>query len=703
MRALPFLVLLLVACGASASKSIHTVITTECTPYFSWQTLGMFFSHKRSGQPGPITRIMCCTPEEYEKLPDSDRNLVPTHVAPSYTHHPRLGDVYSAYNKPLAIIDWLAKNDVEEEYVLVIDADMIMRTPFTAEDVGAKPGTACAAYFGYMKGVKNALAMKHVPYVKPRNDTIAGPRGRRGDQCGGFTLMHREDLRKVGPHWLKFTEKVRFDPDAWELSGDAYSTHKGDRPWISEMYGYSYGCATADVWHTVHHTAMLYPGYDVSEPPHVLHYGLLWSVPGTDYSFDKHWFYQFDPLVCPPWEIGTNPRQSRSGLFATPPHPRSFKTTGTELLRDLMAVEVPITLNAAFCERHRRVCPPSDELEQKCSEAEQMLREFDEAFADLEQTLPDPCRNQDPRCPKWALAGECETNQGFMFDACPLSCDRCQPRAKRGSAPVLNAIADDGQQQKADPATKRQQGLTVTDSIQRLRGGALHDAAVQTAAAAKELRQKCTGHPDWTKGQVNECLRLAARGKVYKPLLEAAGGGVVAGQQRAAAGGGQQAAVGEDQGEGGGEQQGVAGEQGQRQEKELHEDEEVLKEQAEHDGETAGGGAAGGAAGEALIGQAAKDALLDEGRLLGEAKDQEGGLGGTRGTVKRLGEDEEGSGDGTLGVSRLGLFGVLLWGITLTIAFLMLPWAKKAVGRGGRAAVFLPSASPYSKKGGRDD
>ncbi len=67
----------------------------------------MFFSHKRSGQPGPITRIMCCTPEEYERLPEADRDLVPTHVAPSFTHHPRLGDVYSAYNKPLAIIDWV--------------------------------------------------------------------------------------------------------------------------------------------------------------------------------------------------------------------------------------------------------------------------------------------------------------------------------------------------------------------------------------------------------------------------------------------------------------------------------------------------------------------------------------------------------------------------------------------------------------------
>lgn len=46
----------------------------------------------------------------------------------------------------------------------------------------------------------------------------AGPRGRRGDQVGGFTLMHREDLRRVAPHWLKFTEAVRFDPDV-SLSG----------------------------------------------------------------------------------------------------------------------------------------------------------------------------------------------------------------------------------------------------------------------------------------------------------------------------------------------------------------------------------------------------------------------------------------------------------------------------------------------------
>jgi hypothetical protein len=43
-------------------------------------------------------------------------------------------------------------------------------------------GWAVSAYFGYLKGVSNELALKHVPYVVPRNDTLAGPSGRRGDQ-----------------------------------------------------------------------------------------------------------------------------------------------------------------------------------------------------------------------------------------------------------------------------------------------------------------------------------------------------------------------------------------------------------------------------------------------------------------------------------------------------------------------------------------
>jgi hypothetical protein len=78
--------------------------------------------------------------------------------------------------------------------------------------------------------------------------------------------------------------------------------------------------------------------------------------------------------VPPPWfspphlhrARSSNPRESRKGLFAHPPSAKLFKTTGEALLRDLMAIQVPLTLNVAFCERHRKVCPPSDELEREC-------------------------------------------------------------------------------------------------------------------------------------------------------------------------------------------------------------------------------------------------------------------------------------------------------------------------------------------------
>jgi hypothetical protein len=87
--------------------------------------------------------------------------------------------------------------------------------------------------------------------VTPRDDELAGPKGRRGDKAGGFTMMQTDQLRKVAPLWLQYTEDVRADPDAWKLSGDQYATKPGDKPWISEMYGYSFACAKADVWHKV--------------------------------------------------------------------------------------------------------------------------------------------------------------------------------------------------------------------------------------------------------------------------------------------------------------------------------------------------------------------------------------------------------------------------------------------------------------------
>lgn len=32
-------------------------------------------------------------------------------------------------------------------------------------------------------------------------------------QVGGFIMMHQQDLRRMAPLWLKYSEDVRFDPD----------------------------------------------------------------------------------------------------------------------------------------------------------------------------------------------------------------------------------------------------------------------------------------------------------------------------------------------------------------------------------------------------------------------------------------------------------------------------------------------------------
>jgi hypothetical protein len=101
-------------------------------------------------------------------------------------------------------------------------------------------GWAVSAFYGYLQGVNNDLALKHVPHVIPRKDNLAGPAGRRGDQVctfeilysipyqpasqgancclqskqvGGFTMMRTEDLTKVLPLWIKYTEDVRADPE----------------------------------------------------------------------------------------------------------------------------------------------------------------------------------------------------------------------------------------------------------------------------------------------------------------------------------------------------------------------------------------------------------------------------------------------------------------------------------------------------------
>ena len=386
-------------------------------------------------------------------------------------------------------------------------------------------------------------------------------------------MMRTDQLRKVAPLWLQYTEDVRADPDAWKLSGDQYATNPGDKPWISEMYGYSYACAKADVWHkvggyrvtvTVTHSLtrslahfanetqtpvgmMRYPGYDVQTPPHVLHYGLAWKV-GDHYTFDKHWYYGFDPFLCPPWNLGDDPpdeagqRSNKGGLFPHPPSPSSFKTDGMALLADLLSVEPVIVLNAAMCERHLAKCSPSPELERQCARAKALEAELDERMAALLPGLPDLCENVHPKCEQWALSGECSKNPTYMMTKCVKACGFCfggvdtpvvleadahsvktEQVAGRGAGGAQSRHDVDAALE--DPYEDPGEGTAIEGTA--IGGTVIGDESFETPGRGassdvpdgvlERLFSRCREHAAmWSAQEVTECVKLANQGIMYQ-------------------------------------------------------------------------------------------------------------------------------------------------------------------------------------------
>ncbi|KAJ0051347.1 hypothetical protein Pint_02890 [Pistacia integerrima] len=309
---------------------IHTIFSTECTPYFDWQTVGLVHSFHQSGQPGNITRLLSCTDEDLKEYKGHD--LAPTHYVPSMSRHPLTGDWYPAINKPAAVLHWLNHANVDAEFIVILDADMIMRGPITPWEFKAAHGRPVSTPYDYLIGCDNELAELHTRHP----DAC--------DKVGGVIIMHIDDLRKFAMLWLLKTEEVRADKDhyAKNITGDIYESG-----WISEMYGYSFGAAELELRHLISREILIYPGY-IPEPGvnyRVFHYGLEFGV--GNWSFDKANWRSVD-VVNNCW-----------AQFPDPPEPSTLDQTDEKLLqRDLLSIECGKKLNEALRLHHiRRNCP----------------------------------------------------------------------------------------------------------------------------------------------------------------------------------------------------------------------------------------------------------------------------------------------------------------------------------------------------------
>ncbi|XP_074559576.1 peptidyl serine alpha-galactosyltransferase isoform X1 [Curcuma longa] len=313
---------------------IHTLFSTECSSYFDWQTVGLIHSFHLSGQPGNITRLLSCTEHDLKQYMGHD--LAPTHYVPSMSQHPLTGDWYPAINKPAAVLHWLNHVKTDAEFIIILDADMIMRGPITPWEYGAARGHPVSTPYEYLIGCDNELAKIHT-----QNPSAC-------EKVGGVIIMHIDDLRKFALLWLHKTEEVRSDKAhyATNFTGDIYGAG-----WISEMYGYSFGAAELNLRHIIRRDILIYPGY-VPLPEikyKVFHYGLRFGV--GNWSFDKADWRNID-VVNTCWS-----------KFPEPPDPSTLSTSDDSILqRDILSIECGKALNDALYLHHkRRNCPyPSD-------------------------------------------------------------------------------------------------------------------------------------------------------------------------------------------------------------------------------------------------------------------------------------------------------------------------------------------------------
>jgi hypothetical protein len=67
------------------------------------------------------------------------------------------GDQYPAYNKPEAVIDWMQHVNITEQYVVVLDSDMLLRRPFLTTEFNLSKGWAVGARYDYMVSPSTVL------------------------------------------------------------------------------------------------------------------------------------------------------------------------------------------------------------------------------------------------------------------------------------------------------------------------------------------------------------------------------------------------------------------------------------------------------------------------------------------------------------------------------------------------------------------
>ncbi len=152
------------------SVPLHIVFSAECNPLFDWHSVGLFHSFGAARQHGNMTRLLACSEKELGSYPRTNL-AIGSGVGNTFVHRnmrndPLVDEVgYPSYNKPYSVMAWLEQTHVAEDYVLMMDSDMLLREPLDPVALGVARGRVVSAEYTYLVGTEpsRGFAERFIP------------------------------------------------------------------------------------------------------------------------------------------------------------------------------------------------------------------------------------------------------------------------------------------------------------------------------------------------------------------------------------------------------------------------------------------------------------------------------------------------------------------------------------------------------------
>jgi len=246
----------------------HVIASGQCNFYQDWQMAVLWWSLRKNWKEAKFSRLLNCADKARKDY--KYKSIMPTIWADDYATHPKTKDGYAPYNKPVGVIEFMKDQTIKEKWIVIIDPDQIVKKPM--DNLNPVLGRPVAQEVGF--------AMTDL-------DKVVNFFGFKIDQVDKVSvpiIIHQNDLRRIAPLWLLYTELIRQVPRMHKVAG-----------WIAEMYGYMLAAAKLGIRHTLRKDLGDRIPYSVKDS-YSLHYDLAHESKDKKIKWDKRSYMKDDVL-----------------------------------------------------------------------------------------------------------------------------------------------------------------------------------------------------------------------------------------------------------------------------------------------------------------------------------------------------------------------------------------------------------------------